>query len=259
MVAGVRAIQGNFDIFVTSRDATTPFTFGPAIDIYPIWLPDASRIIFSSDRNGVFNLFEKPTNMGTDERIVWESPDNKFPQDTSPDGRVLLYVNQDATTDDDLWALPLEGERKPFSILQTAAAEDQAQFSPDGMWIAYRSNESGRREIYVRPFPGPGSQKRVSEGGGIQPRWRSDGKELFYIRSDNQLIAVPIHLSSETKTLEAGKQTPLFEVRLGNPHNAQFGYDVAADGQSFIIDIAQGDPTLLPLTIVQNWKNALKK
>jgi Tol biopolymer transport system component len=207
----------------------------------------------------VFNLFEKPTNMGTDERIVWESPDNKVPQDTSPDGRVLLYVNQDATTDDDLWALPLEGERQPFSILQNAAAEDQAQFSPDGKWIAYRSNESGRREIYVRPFPGPGSQKRVSEGGGIQPRWRSDGKELFYIRSDNQLIAVPIDLSAETKTLEAGKQTPLFEVRLGNPQNAQFGYDVAADGQSFIIDSAQGDPTSLPLMIVQNWKNALKK
>src|SRR5207253_2711197 len=162
------------------------------------------------------------------EQVLFASADNKFSVDWSRDGRFLLYVKQDATTGGDhLWALPLDGAGTPFPVLQTRFTEDQGQFSPDGQWIAYRPNESGRREVYVRLFPGPGGQRQVSTEGGSQPRWRRDGKELFYIAGDNKLMAVPVRLSSEAQPMDLGPPVALFATRLASPTNAQQQYAVA--------------------------------
>ena len=138
----------------------------------------------------------------------------KEPLAWSRDGRFLLYAAHNAKTGvDDLWALPLVGERKPFPVLQTPFQVGAGQFSPDGRWVAYESNESGQVAIYVRPFPGPGGQWQVSNAGGTQPRWRSDGTELFYVTPDGRLMAVPIAAGADGQALEAGAPMPLFPTR----------------------------------------------
>ena len=257
-VAVVGRMQGNFDIFLidTTRGPPRRFTFDPAIDGFPVWSPDGSRLVFSSNRKGAFGLFEKPASLARDEQELLVAADNKYAVDWSPDGRVLLYVNQDSVTGDDLWALPLEGAPTPVPVVRTTFSEDQGQFSPDGRWIAYRSNETGAREIFLRPFPGPGSQRQVSTAGGSQPRWRRDGKELFYIAADNQLMAVPIRLPVANEIPDVGEPSALFAARLAVPNNAQQGYAVAPDGR-FLMNVAIESPAS-PITIVQNWTTGLK-
>src|SRR5262249_46270521 len=142
---------------------------------------------------------------------------------------------------------------KPFPVVQTTFDETFALFSPDGKWIAYESNESGRNEIYVQPFPGPGNKARISTDGGAQVHWRKDGKELFYIALDGRLMAVPIHLA--TDTIEAGAPVPLFATHMGPalsfPNRQQ--YDVSPDGQRFLMNtIIEEAPS--PITVILNWK-----
>jgi Tol biopolymer transport system component len=136
------------------RGFATRFTFDPGNDTIPLWSPDGRRVAFRSNRNGVFDLFEKPASGAGDEQPLLVTSDNKAPLSWSPDGRFLLYATQNPKTGVDLWALPLVGERKPFPVLQTSFDEVAGQFSPDGRWVAYQSNESGPVQIYVRPFPG---------------------------------------------------------------------------------------------------------
>jgi Tol biopolymer transport system component len=254
-VAAVAYVQANFDISIADGDLSRRFTFDPAIDIAPVWSPDGERIAFSSNRNGAFDLFLKPVGQAQEEQKLLVSSENKFPVDWSSDGSVILYVQQNTSGDDDLWALQFE-DRVSFPFLRTPNTEDQGQFSPDGRWVAYRSNQTGRREIYVSPFPGPGAPQQVSRGGGIQPRWRRDGQELFYIGSDNQLMAVRIRLAA--KTVEVGAPVALFSTRLGNRDNSQPGYAAASDGQRFLVNIDDNEPVTPPITIVQNWMGVLK-
>ena len=152
--------------------------------------------------------------------------------DWSPDGRFLLYRSIDPKTGSDIWALPLDGDRKPFPVVQTNFDERDGQFSPDGKWIAYQSNESGRFEIYVQPFPGPGGKSQVSTNGGAQVRWRRDGKELFYIALDGRLMAVPIRLASNGQAVEAGTPVPLFATHVGGAcsiaRQTQYGLPTAS-------------------------------
>ena len=181
-----------------------------------------------------------------------------------PDGRFLLYATQHPKTGPDLWALPLAGERKPFPVVQTPFDETAGQFSPDGRWVAYQSNESGPAQIYVRPFPGPGGQWQVSTAGGSQPRWRPDGKELFYVAPDARLMAVSIAVGADRQTLEAGAPVPLFRTRLASGSNIPGGvmsrpqYAVASDGR-FLMNVAVEGATAPPITVVLNWDAALKK
>ena len=173
--------QGNVDVWLTDvgRGVATRFTFDDAIDATPIWSPDGSRVVFRSSRNGAGDLFEKPASGAGNEQPLLVTPQSKSPLDWSRDGRVLLYAAQDDKTGSDLWALPLVGDRKPFAVVQTNFDEMQGQFSPDARWLAYASNESGRFEIYVRPFPEAGGKWQVSTGGGTQPRWGRNGQELL--------------------------------------------------------------------------------
>jgi Tol biopolymer transport system component len=259
-VAIQRFVKGNFDLWLidVSRGVWTRFTSDPGVDRATVWAPDGSRLVFSSDRTGVYDLFEKAAGSTGNERVVFTSSDSKLPADWSPDGKVLLYVSRRSNGDRDLWALPLSGAQGPFPVVQTRFNEDEGQFSPDGRWIAYTSDESGGDEIYLEPFPGSGSRWQVSTAGGGQPRWRRNGKELFYIARDAKLMAVPIDLPSSGKTPVVGAPIPLFATRLASRGARKQQYAVAEDGQRFLMNTGIDEATASPITIVQNWMAGLK-
>jgi len=265
-VAVTRLVQGNFDVWIMDVDRSTisRFTVNPANDVAPVWSPDGSRVIFRSGRNGTFDLFVKPANGGGDEQSLLVTDQNKQSLDWSSDGRFVLYATQDPKTGSDLWALPLDGERKPVAIARNGFDESQGQFSPDGRWVAYVSNETGRYEIYVRPFPDASGKWQVSTAGGIYPRWRLDEHELFYIGLDNRLMAVQIDLGTATRMVTLRTPVALFPTRLATAGNngiagyaARPQYAVAADGR-FLMNVAADDVTP-PINVVQNWQEDLKR
>jgi Tol biopolymer transport system component len=176
-----RAVNGNTDIWLidAARGVPTRFTYDVAADQRPIWSSDGSRVVFQSSRKGGFNLYTKlSSGTGADELLL-ESDQAKAPADWSSDGRFLLFRSLDPQTGYDLWVLPTSGDKKPFPFLKTSFEERDGQFSPGNQWIAYQSNESGRFEIYVQPFPGPGAKFQISTNGGAQPRWNKNGKEIY--------------------------------------------------------------------------------
>jgi hypothetical protein len=165
------------------------------------------------------------------------------PQDWSSDGRYLLYT-ADTIGNSDLRALPLFGERTPFDVARTSFSESHGRFSPDGRWVAYQSNETGRAEIHVRPFPGPGPSSQVSVGGGTVPRWPRDGGELFYLAPDNRLMAVAV--TKVGSTLETGPPHALFTLTTTSR------YEPSPDGQRFLVTAVVSEAS--PITVILNWK-----
>jgi Tol biopolymer transport system component len=259
-VAVFRQTNGNMDIwsYETSRRAWDRITFDPGDDIFPLWSRDGASIVSGSVRKteGVVDLYRKllSSPQGTEELLLSTSQE-KFPTDWSADGRFLLFTSLDPKRGFDIWALPLEG-RKPFEVVRTDFSESLAQFSPDGRWIAYQSNKTGRSEVYLRPFPGPGDDWRASIDGGAQARWNPNRKELFYIGADDRLMAVPIRFSSNGKTVEFGTTRGLFPTSVGSTaplvHRQQ--YLVSADGQSFVMNSVMGEASASPITVILNWK-----
>ena len=149
------------------------------------------------------------------------------------------------------------GDKKPFPFLKTPFDERDGQFSPDGKWIAYQSNESGRFEIVVQPFPGPGGKFQISTNGGAQPRWNKNGKEIFYVSLDSKMMAAPVKLSPDGQSLETGTPVALFPVRIAGgpvpgPYKQQ--YAVSPDGQQFLVNLAADEGTTSPITIIYNWR-----
>ena len=190
-----------------ARGVFSRFTSDVGIEWGPIWSPDGSHVVFHS-RGGIYQ--KSWTNTEPEELLLEPSG---YPQDWSSDGRFLLYTGLDSSDADDVWALPLDGDRTPIPVATTNFNERAGQFSPDGKWIAYTSDESDRVEVYMQPFPGPGEKLQVSVSGGAQARWRRDGNELFYIASDRRLMAVPIQFQSSGQTAEAGSPMPLFTTQ----------------------------------------------
>ncbi len=231
----------------------TRFTFDPAVDIAPLWSPDGTRIAFSSLRRGPFNLYVKSASGASAEELLFETPKNTYAQDWSGNGQFLLYSDTDPKTGRDLWALPMSGtDRKPIEVVRTPFEELNGQFSPDARWVAYETNESGRFEIVVQPFPVPTGKWQVSTGGGIQPRWRADGKELYFIAPDGKLMAASI--TAAGATFSTGTPVPLFPVGLvpGLGANNQ-QYAVSRDGR-FLINQRVETSTTAPITLLLNWK-----
>jgi Tol biopolymer transport system component len=260
-VAVDRTVQGNSDVWLIdlARGGVTRFTFEAAIDGRPIWAPDGTQVLFSSNRRskaaGAFgDLYTKPSSGAGAERLLLESPNQKVPYGWSPDGQILLYREDDPKTSGDLWALPMQG-RKPVAVANSPFVELNGQFSPDGTWVAYQSNESGRNEIYVVPFPAGNGKWQVSTGGGIWPRWRRDGKEVFFIGPDSQMMAATITASGTS--FEAAPPVLLFEAPIvgsGNTTNKQ-QYAVSADGR-FLITVPADDAAAAPMTLLQNWTSS---
>ena len=264
-VAVRRTVDGNTDIWLIDDTRTTRFTFDPSLEQAPIWSPDGTRIVFSSNRKGPLDLYQKRSNGAGTEEPLLETALAKGPSAWSPDGRFLLYQSQELKTGLDIWVLPMDGRRKPFAFVQSSFIERYGQFSPDGHWVAYQSDESGHYDVFVRPFTGsdgaanPGTQWQVSTTGGISPRWRRDGKELYYIAPDGTLMAVPITITGTT--FEAGPPTALFQTRIAyggtSPPGVRAEYDVAPDGRFLINSLAE--ETTSPIVVVQNWMARLRQ
>jgi serine/threonine protein kinase/Tol biopolymer transport system component len=239
------------------RKVRTRLTFGGSVrqaNISSIWSPDGKRIAFSSVREGKYGIYERPVDGSGNETMLLEGTEQlKYPNDWSPDGKFLVY-QQAGLGIFGVWVLPLNGERKPFPYQTSSFTMRGAVFSPDGKWLAYCSNESGDVKVYVAAFPGPGGKWQVSPGGGCVPRWRRDGKELFYLSSENKLMAAEVKTNGSG--LEVGDVRVLFEM-LSNT-NFGGGYDVTGDGKKFAIAYETGQPGAL-LTLVQNWDAELKK
>lgn len=243
--------EGDMYLYDTERRNISRFTFRPAPYSPPVWSVDGSRIIF-----GDTDLFEKASSGAGNETVLFHSPIGKVPLDISPDGGFLALDLDSAKTQGDLWVLPLTGEKKPFPFLQTVYNEGGARFSPDGRWIVYQSDESGKGEIYVRPFPtGEAGKWQVSTSGGLQPRWRKDGKELFYISTEKMmLMAVDIMPGT---AFESGVPRPLFDMPLATLADDSL-YDVSPDGQRFIVSTPPGRTYPSTITVVLNWMSDLK-
>jgi Tol biopolymer transport system component len=256
-VALDRTVNGNSDVWILEleRGVLSRFTFDEAVDSAPVWSPDSNQIIFASRRKGVRDLYQKPVRGAGSEELLLATPETKDPVDWSPDGRFFLYGTVDPRTGNDIWALSIGGaDRKPFPVVQTTFNEHSGQFSPDGKWIAYQSNESGRYEIYIQLFPGPGGKTQISTSGGRSPRWRRDSKELFYVAPDDRLMVVPITFASNGQTLEPGTPVPLFVTHTVRPGYDTWDYLVASDGQRFLMNTPTEETVTSPIVLLMNWK-----
>ncbi len=247
----------NFDLWLSDVTGgnTVRFTFDPGNESFPVWSPDASRIVWAASRGEYYQLYEKAVNRTGQETSLLQSNFNKAPTDWSRDGRYIIYRQTGPKTQFDIWALPLFDKQNPFPLVQSAANESAGVLSPDGRWLAYHSDESGRYEVYAQSFPGGGGKQRVSTGGGVWPYWRGDGKELYYRAQDDKLMAVPI--TGQTN-LAVGAPVTLFEFRSGGLPDQPY-YSAGPDGRHFLLSAIVDAGTNSPLTALVNWTAGLKK
>jgi len=250
--------QGARNIWIldTKRGTASRLTFSSEDDIDPAWQSDGSQILFASHREG--DIYQKAANgLGNEQLLFQSKSEGKRPDDVSPDGRYAIYDAQISAASDELWALPLVGERKPFALVQGIFFANSARFSPSGRYVAYTSYETGRPEIYVETFPQPTGKWQISATGGWQPMWRHDGKELYYLTLDNQLMAVAV--DSDSSAFQAGTPKQLFQAQVIPSRGLRNVYVASPDGQRFLMLTAAGAPKPLPITVVVNWAGLLKK
>jgi len=245
---GIQGSTGDIWVMDVARGARTRLTSGPVGSAMPVWSPEGKWLAYFSNPKGVFAIARRPAAGGPEETLL-SAAGRILPQDWSADGKYLLYETGASATHNEIWALPLVGDGKPFQVVPSGAYYSQnARFSPDMRWVAYNSDESGRVEVYIAPFHG-GGKSPVSLSGGTNPIWRNDGKELFFISLSGMLMAVPI--GTEGGQLKLGAPHALFRTGTVN-------YDVAPGGQKFLIPFS-GDQGSKPITLVTNWTAELKK
>jgi Tol biopolymer transport system component len=251
-------------IFDLLRGTKTRLTTDPADDLDSVWSPDGTRIAFSSDRLGQKDIYQKLADgSGPDELLLRGKGGSKNVEDWSPDGKYLVYNNVNDGLDKlnpsqvHLYVLPLAGDRKPMPFVSTQFINQQGQFSPNGRWLAYRSSESGRSEIYVQGFTLDPSRPRgkwqISTTGGELPRWRRDGKELYY-HFGNTFFAVDV--KTEGASFEAGIPRPLFDADTVVNYSTGGGmpFVVTRDGQRFLVLATSEKVDSAPLEVLVNWR-----
>jgi serine/threonine protein kinase/Tol biopolymer transport system component len=248
--------NGDSDLWLieTTRGVARRLTSEPGNEGDAIWSPDGQSVAFTRLPKGVADIFRRSVATGEDALLV-ESPQQKFPEDWSRDGKFLVFDSP--ATGRTIQILPLTGQQKPFVFLDDRFQKDEPHFSPDGRWLAYESSESGQFDVYVQPFPGPGPKVRVSPAGGGEPRWRADGKEIFYLTPDGTMMAAPIKTTATT--IESGTPQLLFKTPIAAVQLTLDQYAVTSDGQRFLIQVPTGNAGQAPITVVLNWAAGLKK
>jgi serine/threonine protein kinase len=248
-VATAKEENGNSDLWMidVTRGLATRLTSELGDDEDPRWSPNGERIVFDTNRNGSFDIYEITVSTLA-QRALFESPETKTQHTFTSDGRYLLFGATTEKTGADLWALPLLGEGRPMPVVVRDYTQLFGFFSPDDKWVVYESNESGRSEIYIQPFPGPGEKHQVSFDGGGDPRWAGNGKEVFYIAPDGYLMAAAVSAVAGGKQIQSEKPVALFQTTLSRPH----GYAATRDGQRFLLPIPV-NRTSPPITILMNW------
>ncbi len=251
----------NRDIWIydLARGLRSRFTFDPTDERGAIWAPDGKSIAFCSKRRGHFDLYRKSSDGTGPEELLYADALDKTPTSWSPDGRFILYdaspiqnAIPSQNGDIDVWALPLISDRKPIPVAKTTAQEYSGQFSPDGRFVAYTSNESGRSEIYVSAFDSSNTKRQVSSGGGFNERWRRDGSEIFYFAPDRRVMAAEVR--TRPGVLEVGTIRPVSGPLTEGGFER---YDVSADGQRILAFASPEKSVSQPLTLVQNWAAGL--
>ena len=223
--------------------------------MYPVWSPDGKQIAFSAYRKDHLDIFAKSSSGAGEETTLLEDAYHKYPRSWSADGRFLAYDREEkGTTRNQIWILPLSGDRKPFAFHPSSFREQSAEFAPDGQWIAYRSDESGTLQIYVASFPGAQTKLQVSVSGGLEPAWRADGKELFYLDLSGRLMAVDV--KTAPGKIELGTPRMLFQTHVQSPGVRPYDFPRGAD--RFVIS-STSDVNPSPFTLVVNWDAELKK
>jgi eukaryotic-like serine/threonine-protein kinase len=245
----------NIDVWAhdLDRGGTVRLTFDPALDQSPVWSPDGKQVLFTSNRTLDFRLYLKNADGSGSEQDLFDfSTDTGNAWDWSRDGKAVLMRKGT-----ELWYLPWPG-REAKALAQGKWTVRSAQFSPDGRWIAYSSNETGKMEIYVANFLNGKGKWQVSTGGGQEPRWRRDGNELFYLSPDGKLMAVPVVPKG---SFEAGPPSALFQTHRRQPLSSQdfFSYDVSGDGQKFLVATEMDEGTPAPLSVLLDWASEVEK
>jgi len=242
---------GFFDLWLhdLKRGTASRFTFNSRTSDAPIWSPDGSHIVFRSNRDGIWNIYQKAISGPAQDEALDKAPRTKTPTDWSRDGRYIIEEVEDPKTKSDIWVLPLFGDRRPFPYLQTDFVEQVGKLSPNGQRLAYVSDETNRMEIYVQTFPTPGGKWQVSTNGGTNPVWSWDGKKLFFGGADQKMMVVEV---KEGGKFEASVPKPLFDIRTG----PEGWLDVCKDGHFLIPTPVEAS---VPITIVVNWTARLKK
>jgi len=227
-------------------------TFDPGEDEMPVWMPDGERLVFAGDRNGTRKILSKNSDgSGTEEEVLGSQGGHRHSSSVSPDGQVLAF-----TESGDIWILPLHGAQEPTPYLQTGSIEMTPAFSPDGRWISYISDESGRNEVYVQAFPVSGGKWQISTNGGEQPVWARTGRELFY-RNGDRMMAVDV---TTQPSFSAGSPHLVFEGRYERLPWEATNYDVSPDGQQFLMIQDSGqDESATRINVILNWFEELKR
>ena len=246
--------KGDIWVLDTVSDRRTPITSHPDFDGGPIWSPDGGSIIFHSDRDGLSNRIYRMAASGVgDAKPVTEK--GGWASDWSSNGKYIIYSRVGHPTRLDLWITRLDGDPASLPYIEDEDHQILGQFSPDGKYVAYASNESGRYEIYVQTFPATDERWTISPRGGVYPRWRGDGKELFYVAPERTLMSVEIR---RDPSFEAAPPTELFQTRMA-AHNNRPRFDVTADGQRFLISTLVEEQPPQPLTVMLNWQARLEQ
>jgi hypothetical protein len=267
-----RTVQNNTDVWLLEGDRTSRLTFDAGLDERPIWSPDGFRVAFQSNRKGRGDLYAKLASGVASDVLIVTSDQGKTPTSWSADGVFLLYYSIDPQSGDDLWVVRMKRDHRqgmdegtepaaaevPSVFLKTPSRELAGVFSPDGRWIAYMSNELGRMDVYVRPFVDPTlppgvsraeGQLQISSEGGVYPRWRRDGKEIYYLNLAGDMMAATVALKGGT--LEAGAPVRLFQQQVYVDGIADNVYDVTPDGRFLVNTVI--DSSLAPITLLMNW------
>jgi len=232
-----------------SRDAPTRITEG----MRPVASPDGTEVAFTSDQEtGVADIYLRPLDSAEGNELLVRSAENKMVDDWTRDGSTVVFASTNGTTKADIWMVPLAGDREPRLFLRTPFNEFQSRLSPDGRWIAYASDEAGAYEVYLQSFPTPGDKITVSVGGGTEPRWREDGRELFYLAPDGAVMAVSAQPGP--RAVRLGRPEKLFRVPQLRARGLYINnYDVSDDGQRFLMTAPQTSGHPSPLTLIVNW------